>query len=86
MWRWYFRLPLVFYGSEPPFKGTNLEFRRAAIDSEADVHILNIKDAMQLFRNLQISTQEVIGVNGATTRADRQGTLVVCLKGPQGTE
>ena len=80
------RSPLVLYGSEQPCKRTNLECRRAVIDNGADVHILNLKDAMKLFRNLQISTLEAIGVNCATTRADRQGTPVVCLKGPQGTE
>ena len=81
-----FRSPLVLYGSEPPSKGTNLKFRQAAIDSGADARIWNLKDAMKLFSILQISKLEVIGVNGATTRTDRQGTFVVCLKGPQGTE
>ena len=41
---------------------------------------------MKLFSNLQISKLDVIGVNNKTTRADRQGTLVVFLKGPQRTE
>ena len=81
-----FRSPCVLYGSEPPVKGTNLEFRRAVIDSGADVLLLDLKDAMKLFRDLQISTLEVIGVNGATTRADCQGPPVVCLKGPPGNE
>ena len=69
-----------------PSKRTNLESQRAIIDSGADLHIWNLKDAMKLFSDLQISKLDVIGVNGKTTRADRQGTLVVLLKGPKGTE
>ena len=77
---------MVLYDSEPPSKGANLEYRRAVIDSGADTPIWNLKGAMKMFSNLQISKLEIIGVNGTTTRADRQGTLVVCLKSPLGTE
>ena len=50
-----FRSPLVLYVSEPPSKGTNLEYRLAVIDIGAEVHIWNLKDAMVLFSNLQIT-------------------------------
>ena len=60
--------------------------QRAIIDSGADLHIWNLQDAMKLFSDLQISKLDVIGVNGKTTRADRQGSLVVVLNGPEGNE
>ena len=41
---------------------------------------------MKLFSDLQISKMEIVGVNGKTTRADRRGSLVVVVEGPQGTE
>ena len=41
---------------------------------------------MKLFRDLQISKMDIVGVNGKTTRADRRGSLVVVVKDPQGTE
>ena len=63
-----------------------LSSSRAVIVSGADVQILTLKGALKLIRDLQLSTLEVIGVNGATTRSDRQGTLIVYLKGPQVTE
>ena len=88
-----FRSSLVLYGTEPPStklfrslggpsKRTNLESQRAVIGSGADLHIWNLKDAMKLFSNLQISKLDVTGVSGKTTRADRQGTLVLLVKGP----
>ena len=67
-------------------KRTNVTSQRAIIDSGADLHIWNLKDAMNVFSDLQISKLDVIGVNGKMIRADRQGSLVVLLKGPKGTE
>ena len=64
----------------------NVISQRAIIDSGADLHILNLQDAMKLFSKLHISKLDVIGVNGKTTRAGRQGSLVGVLNGPEGNE
>ena len=67
-------------------KRKDVASQRAVIDSGADLNIWNLKDAMNVLSDLQISKLDVIGVNGKTIRADRQGSLVVLLKGPKGTE
>ena len=79
---------MVLYGTEPlsKKKRTNLGTQRAIVDSGADLHLLNLKDAIKMFSDLQISKLDIIGVNEKTTRADRQGTLAVLVKGPQRTE
>ena len=56
----------------------------AAVDSGADVHIPNLEDALKMFREVRISSLQVVGVNVAVTRADKQGSLVVGLRDPIG--
>ena len=46
------------------------------------MHILFLDDVLKLFRDIRISTLDVIAVNGVATRADRQGQLVVTLNCP----
>ena len=54
------------------------------IDSGANVHILSYEAALKLLEDAAESYLKVLGVNGASTRADVQGRLVVELLGSSG--
>jgi hypothetical protein len=56
----------------------------ALVDSGADVHILSYEDALKMFLDVRPSSLRVIGVNGSSTRAACQGSLVVQVRAPSG--
>ena len=57
----------------------------ALVDSGADVHILSYEDALKMFLDVRPSTLRVVGVNGSSSRAACQGSLVVQVRAPSGT-
>ena len=57
----------------------------ALVDSGADVHILSYEDALKMFLDVRPSALRVVGVNGSSTRAVCQGSLVVQVRAPSGT-
>ena len=57
----------------------------ALVDSGADVHILSYEDALKMFLDVRPSTLRVVGVNGSSSRAACQGSLVVQVQAPSGT-
>ena len=56
----------------------------ALIDSGANCHVLSYKAALKLLRDATESYLKVIGVNGSTSSADIQGSLIVDLVGSSG--
>ena len=57
---------------------------KALVDSGADVHILSYEDARKMFTDVEPSSLRIIGVNGSTSRAACQGSLVVGVQSPSG--
>ena len=57
---------------------------KALVDSGADVHILSYEDARKMFTDVEPSSLRIIGVNGSTSRAASQGSLVVGVQSPSG--
>ena len=57
----------------------------ALVDSGADVHILSYEGALKMFLDVRPSALRVVGVNGSSTRAACQGSLVVQVRAPSGT-
>ena len=56
----------------------------ALVDSGADVHILSYDDARKMFNDVEPSSLRIIGVNGSSSRATCQGSLVVGVQTPSG--
>ena len=56
----------------------------ALVDSGADIHILSCDDAKKMFTNVGPSSLKVVGVNGSTSQAVSQGSLVVHVQAPTG--
>ena len=81
------------YGSSPggfPEASCGDSFRKASlsvnapVDSGADVHILSYDDARKMFNDVEPSSLRIIGVNGSSSRAIFQGSLVVGVQTPSG--
>ena len=53
------------------------------IDSASEIHLLKLEDALQLFASLRQSDLQVIGVSGASKRADVQGHLIMAVRDPR---
>ena len=57
----------------------------ALVDCGADVHILPWEYAMKMFLDVKPPALRVIGVNGTSSPAACQGSLVVQVQAPSGT-
>ena len=69
------------YGSCPRGPKTSVSVN-ALVDSGADVHILSYEDARKMFAGVEPSSLRIIGVNGSSSRAACQGSLVVDVQTP----
>jgi hypothetical protein len=54
------------------------------LDSGSDVHVIQLHEAVKYFTSICASNLRVLGVSGATTRADLQGHLVISVQDDDG--
>jgi hypothetical protein len=51
-------------------------------DSGSEVHVLALEDAVRLLNSQRVSNLDILGVSGASKRADLMGHLIIAVRDP----